>query len=204
MYIIDKHDAGRKQILMLSDLLCCCGIDCIIDQYHGNDNILSWPQWVSDQIESCISEEGYILLECSQLMFDTLRSFDNPRITMIAGHIYCQSFRYYLNTKAQYILPFCIDGVSSNVVPRILSERTLYNFPYSKLPQKFFSGLRNLSPNLTQEDVEQLFANDDFASLRSLVATLTKQQEIPRLTVHNASKELLCCIYIRNNNISTL
>ena len=139
VYVIDKDDEGRKQILMLSDLLCCCGIDCIIDQYHCNDNILSWPQWVSQQIESCISEEGYILLECLQVMFNILDSNSiNPPIKMIAGHIDCQTLRYHLHSKAESFLPFCIDGVSSTVIPHILSERTLYNFPYSKIPQNFF------------------------------------------------------------------
>ena len=175
---------------MLSDLLCCFGINCIIDQYHRYDNILSWPQWVSEQIESCISEEGYILLECSQLMFNILSSSDNPPITMIAGYIYCQSFKHYLHTKAQYFIPFCIDGVSSTVIPHILSERTFYDFPFSKLPQ-FFSEPKSLPPSFTQDDVKQLLANDHFASLRSLVATLTTQQEICQPTVCKASKRLL-------------
>ena len=187
---------------MLSDLLCCCGIDCVIDQYHGNDNILSWDQWVSKQIESCISEEGYILLECSQMMFNLLQSVsDNPRIEMAVGHIYCQTFKYYLHNKTKYFLPFCINGISSSVIPYILSERRTYNFPFRKLPQIFFSGSKDSSPSFSQEDAEQLLANDDFASLKNLVATLTKQEEICQPTISKTGKGFLSLHY--NITIST-
>ena len=185
---------------MLSDLLCYCGIDCVIDQYHCNDNILNWPQWVSEQIDSCIAEEGYILLECSQVMSTLLKS--NSCIKMIFGHIHCQTFQCYLHNKTKYFLPFCIDGISSSVIPFVLSERTSYNFPFSKLPQNFFSGSKDSSPNITQEDVEQLLANDDFASLKNLVATLTKQEEICQPTVCKTGKGFLSQYY--NKTVSTL
>ena len=131
-------------------------------------------------------------------MFSLLQSVsDNPRINMTVGHIYCQTFKYYLHTKTKYFLPFCINGVSSNLIPYILSKRRTYDFPFSKLPQLFFSGSKDSSPNFTQEDAEQLLANDDFASLKNLVATLTKQEEIWQL-----SKGFLSLYY--NITISTL
>ena len=196
VYVIDKDDDGRKQILTLSDLLCHCGINCIIDQYHCNDNILSWPQWVSKQIKSCISEEGYILLECSQVMFKRLYTDVNSTIKMVAGQIECLTFSYHLRKNTGRFIPFCIDGVSLTVIPPILSEKTHYNFPFSKLPQKFLSGSKYAYPNYTQEDVQQLLANPDFASLRSLVATLTKQQEIYRPSICKTSKGLFgLCIH---------
>lgn len=189
VYFINENDVDRNKILTLSDLLCCCGVDCIIDQYHSNDNILSWPQWMSDQIERCISEEGYILLECSQIMFSVLKNSDNSPIRMTYGYIDCQTFKYFLRNKAKNILPICIDNVSSDFIPYNLSERIPYYFPFSKLPQKFTSGSKVSFPNFDHKDVEQLLANPDFASLRSLVATLIKQQEICRPPVCQPSKK---------------
>ena len=114
---------------------------------------------------------------------------------MTKGHIYCQAFRYYLYHNSQNILPFCIDDTSSDFIPRILLERTHYNFPFSKLPQKFTSGSKVSFPNFDHKDVEQLLANPDFASLRSLVATLIKQQEICRPPVCQPSKKWMHFLY---------
>ena len=195
VYFINENDVDRNKILTLSDLLCCCGVDCIIDQYHSNDNILSWPQWMSDQIERCISEEGYILLECSQIMFSVLKNSDNSPIRMTYGYIDCQTFKYFLRNKAKNILPICIDNVSSDFIPYNLSERIPYYFPFSKLPQKFISESNKDLPNYTQEEIKQLLAHPDFASLKSLVATLTGQQEICQPNVYRIGKQLYSVIY---------
>ena len=175
VYLINQTDHNRKQILILSQILCCCGIDCNMDQYHSTENIISWPLWVSQQIDNCISKGGYILLECSRMMYNILCSSYNPPIKMVAGHIDCQNIRHYLHHNTKSVLPFFIDEVSSCFIPQSLSEKTFYNFPFRKLPKIFTS---ESSQNLTEENVQELLANPDFTSLRSLVATMTKQQEI--------------------------
>ena len=188
MYLINKSDHNRRQILILSDILCCYGIDCNIDQYHSTKDIISWPQWVSQQIDKCIAEGGYILLECSQVMCNILGNPDNPPIKMVAGHIDCQTIRCYLHHKTKNFLPFFIDEVSSDLIPSSLSERTPYCFPFSKLPKVFTS---DSYPNFTKEDAEQLIVNPDFTSLRSLVAMVTKQQEICQPNIGSLGKKLM-------------
>jgi len=195
--VINKDD-NRRQILILSNLLNLCGIDCIIDQYYRTDgSIINWSDWVSTQMDSCISGGGYILLECSQNMYDLLeRNSGNCRIEMADGHIFSQSFKYYLQHNVKSFLPFKIDDDSSSCIPHSLSERTLYHFPFSKLPQKFTCESGDSSCNLTPDDVVQLLDNPNFDSLRNLVATLTKQQEIPKPNLCQTSKKSNLLLYI--------
>ena len=194
VYLANKTDLGRKQVLILSNILRLCGIKCKIDQYYKNDIILSWPQWVSHKIDKCISKKGYILLEISQTMYDILNNPDNPLVTMVDGFIDCQGIRHYLQNNTSHFVPFYIDEVPSctphglsAITPHSLSAMTVYNFPFSKLPKLFTS---DSFPNFNQKDVHQLLDSPDFASLRSLVAKLNKQQEIPPPDIQPYSENL--------------
>ena len=185
VYLVDKAVNAEKKIQILSKILHYCGIDCNIDQYFKSENILSWPQWISQQIESCIFKGGYILLECSEMMFNILKSSHNPTIEMAAGNIDGQTIGHHIRQSTNSFLPFCIDEDSSRFVPASLSGKAFYIFLYSKLPELFISG------DFTQDDVIQLLlTNPDFNSLNRLVATVTNQQVIIKPVIKPIGKTL--------------
>ena len=157
-------------MLCLSNLLCNYGINCDIDLYHINENIMDWPFWVGKNLEDHIaSPYSYVILVCSPIMISTLEQRnDNARLQMVAGYIDRLTLRYYLQEGAQKVLPLFINNPSAEYVPPSLSGKTRYYFPYDKL-------------NEMPENIPALEVLNDpaFASLRSLVATLTGQQEFP-------------------------
>lgn len=157
-------------MLQLSNLLNDCGINCDIDLYHINDNIPDWSFWVGKNLQYCIaSEHSHVILVCSPTMIATLEErSDNARVQMVAGYIDRLALRHYLEEGAHKFVPLFINDDSlPGCVPPSLSGKTCYNFPYDKLTE--------IPDNAT---AKQILDHPDFASLRSLVATLTKQQEI--------------------------
>lgn len=170
LYAKEDYDAYGEQVLQLSNLLNNCGVHCDIDLYHLNDNIPDWSFWVGKNLEYCIaSENSHIILVCSSTMITTLEErSDNARVEMVGGYIDRLTLRHYLEKGAQQFLPIFINDDSlTDCVPPSLSGRTCYYFPYDKLTK--------IPENST---AKQILDHPDFASLRSLVATLTKQQEI--------------------------
>ena len=157
-------------MLCLSNLLCNCGINCDIDLYHTNDNIPDWAFWVGKSLEYHLySQYGYVIMVCSPVMISTLEQRnDNARLEMVAGNIDCLTLRHYLQDGAHKVLPLFINNPSDEYVPSYLSGRTRYYFPYDKLDE--------MPENVSTQEV---LNHPAFASLRSLVATLTGQQEIP-------------------------
>ena len=188
VYFVDKNVGNKNRIQILSKILRYCGIDCNIDQYFETENILSWPQWISQQIKSCISKGGYILLECSEITYDMLENSFNPTIKMPVAKIDCQTIRHYLRDNTNSFLPFCIDEDLSHFVPIMLSEKTFYIFHFNKLPKLFTSG------DFTEDDVSELLKNNpEFNSLRRLVATVTNQPDI-KPGIKPIGKVLTLCI----------
>ena len=93
---------------------------------------------------------------------------DNARLQMVAGYIDRLTLRHYLEQGAQRVLPLFINNPAAEYVPPSLSGKTRYHFPYDKLNEM----AEDVSPH-------EVLNDPDFASLRSLVATLTGQQEFP-------------------------
>ena len=171
VYAKEEYDLYGEQVLQLSNLLNDCGINCDIDLYHINDNIPDWSFWVGKSVEYCIaSERSHVILVCSPTMITTLEErSDNARVEMVGGYIDRLALRHYLEEGAQKFVPLFINDDSlTGCVPASLSGKTCYNFPCDKLTE--------MPENTT---AKQILDHPDFASLRSLVATLTKQQEIP-------------------------
>lgn len=171
VYAKEQNDPHGVRVLCLSNLLNNCGIECDIDLYHSNENIVDWSFWVGKNLEYHIaSQHSYIIMVCSPTIISTLEERnDNARIEMVAAYIDRLTLRYHLEEGAQKIFPVFINDPSANCVPPSLSGKTCYHFPYDKL-------LYELPECAT---AEQVLGHPDFASLRSLVASLTGQQEIP-------------------------
>ena len=174
IYANEEIDPNGERVLYLSDILRHCGVDCNIDQYYRNSNVTDWSHWVSQSIQYCIAQNGHILLVCSQAMFTMLEdTADNVPVNMAVGHIDRLTLRNLLLKYTEHFLPLCIDDTTS-YIPLSLKERTVYYFPFDKLLQ-----------NAT---VQQILDHPDFTSFRRLVATLTRQQEIPPPNVGPTSK----------------
>ena len=168
-------------MLHLSDILRTCGVDCNIDQYYRNSNVTDWSHWVSQSIQYCISQNGHILFVCSPAMFAVLEdTADNVRVNMAVSHIDRLTLRNHLQQHTEHFLPLCIDDTSTSYVPPSLNGKTVYHFPYNKLPQDAI--------------VQQILNHPDFTSLRRLIATLTGQQETPAPNVGPTGKSFTVAI----------
>jgi len=173
MYAKEDHDPNGHQVLMLSDVLRHAGIDCDIDLYHINENIQDWSHWTSQYIQTCAAKKDYVLLVCTPKMITFLEeSLDNLRIDMCVGYIDRLTLRNLLQKYTKNFIPL-IDPTSSHLVPPVLSGKITYQFPFSKVPL-----------NIT---IDQLLDHPDFTSLKSLVATLSGQQENPPPIVDHES-----------------
>jgi len=166
MYAKEDHDPNGAQVLMLSDVLHHAGVGCDIDLYHINENIQDWSHWTSLSIHYFAAKKDYILLVCSPKMLTLLKeTAGNLRIDMCAGHIDSLTLQNLLHKYTDSFI-LLIDPTSSDCLPPILSEKTTYQFPFSKVPQ-----------NIT---TDQLFDHPDFTSLRNLVATTSGQKKTLR------------------------
>jgi len=172
MYAKEGSDPHGAKVLNLSDLLNNCGIDCTIDHYYANDNVPDWSFWVTRHIEHCIaSENGYILLVCSEAMFTLLEeTSDNCRIQMMHAHIDRQTLKTILVENRLKFLPVVIDEKQRNFVPLCLQEKTIFHFP-----QELINNI-----NGGNMDYQSMIDLPIFSSVRCLVATVSGQQEIPR------------------------
>ena len=166
-----KQEASKEQVLYLSDLLCCCGIDCEVDLYHTNDNLDNWASWVGEHLKECIDATyGYIILVCSQTMMSALKNTNtNDRIEMFSAYIDCLSLLQYLEKGAPKTLPLSLTNPPPNFVPANLSGKTIYYFPYDKLPEEI-----NEVEKINDLVLRKILDHPDFDSLRNMAATLTK------------------------------
>ena len=183
MYTNKKFDPDRQDILLLSDLLCYNGVDCTVDQYDSHSSILDWDKWVSHKIDLCISQNGYVLLECSESMYSSLEVADhNPKIQMAAAHVYSLTLLEYIRKYTDRFIPFYIDDTLSELTPKPLSSKSIYRFPFSQLTQDLLG-----REQMSLLDYETFFS-PKFDSLRSLVAILTGQAETPKPKVGKPCK----------------
>ena len=205
IYVYKEADPDVKQCLVLSNLLCNCGIDCDIDQYYRNHDILDWVNWVSERINFCISRKGYILLECSQAMYTSLENTkDNHRIQMAVAHVDCFTLRNFIRKHTDRFIPFYTDTKSCDYTPGCLSLKPIYHLPINLLPENFALEILDKRSVLDLTILE----NPNFVSLKRLVATLTGQQEIAKPAIGKPCKYSnlfrVCifayvCIYINKN-----
>lgn len=185
IYIYKEIDPDGKQCLVLSNLLCNCGIDCDIDQYYRNHDILDWVKWVSERINVCISKKGYILLECSQAMYTSLEDTkDNHRIQMAVAHVDCFTLRNFIRKHTDRFIPFYTDKKSCDYIPHCLSLKAIYHLPINLLPKNFALEILDQRNELDLTILE----SPDFAAFKRLVATLTGQQEIPKPAIGKPCK----------------
>ena len=166
-----EEDPHGERVSCLSDILHNCGISCDLDLYHLNDaDVLDWSFWIAKRVEyHTASLYSHVILVCSPTMISTLEErSDNVCVDMVAGSIDRMTLRHYLQQGARRVLPLFINKPSDECVPPSLSGKTRYYFPYDRLLE--------MPEDVTTPD---LLSHPDFTSLRSLVATLTGQKEIP-------------------------
>ena len=192
VYANKKSDLDRQDILLLSNLLCRNGVDCTVDHYHSSSTVVDWDKWVTHQMDFCISQNGYVLLECSESMYSSLEVADqNPRIQMAAAHVYSLTLLQYIRKSTDRFIPFYIDDPLSELTPKLLLSKSIYHFPFSQLTQDLLG-----REQMSLLDYETFFS-PEFDSLRSLVAILTGQAETPKPKVGKPCKQrFVLCIAI--------
>ena len=140
MYSKEDDDLEGSRVLVLSNLLRYCGVNCDIDLYYKTDDKISnWSLWVKEKIQCCLAhEKSHILLVCSPKLYKLLEEatyHKTPCIKMVTGQIDSFSLNTYLEEHVTKFLPVVINSASSksvpsNCVPRILARKTIYYFPY--------------------------------------------------------------------------
>ena len=168
MYAQEEDDPNGEKLFSFNKALCFCGVNSDTDLYHATESINDWNYWVSKSMEHCIAADGYILLICSPAMITILEDTgDNAKVQMVYGHIDRLTLRHFIVSNTTRFLPvFISDHFDPKYAPPSLSGRKFYHFPYElmdRIPQ-------NISP-------QGLLDYRGFDSFRSLVATLTGQQE---------------------------
>ena len=191
MYAKQEDDMQGEKVHSLSDLLRNFGIDCTIDLYHANDiEISNWSEWVTNQIKEHItSVDGNVLFVCSEAMIrllDETPGPNNTQINMVYGRIDRLTLTNILRGNyTSKFLPMLIDEDQKNLVPHCLQEGKIYRFNYK--------ALNNVN------DYRTILDRSEFSSLRSLVATVSRQQQYPQPKT-NSSKaaHVLCQVHCRS------
>ena len=193
LYANKEVDSDRIDILFLSNLLHHYGVDCINDQYSRNKHVSGWGKWVSDQIDSCISQKGYVLLECSKSMHTLLdvKDHNQKNIQMTDAHVDFHTLRDYIMKHPDRFIPFKFNDTSLEFVPTTLSSNSFYHFPISQLPEGCITAVLSGKKNISDF---QILDNPDFVSLRRLVDTLTGQQENAQPIIGKPCKK--CLLYV--------
>ena len=185
MYAKEEDDPLGDKILSLSNFLIYLGIDCTIDHYHANDNIPNWPTWVTNQIEEhIVSVNGNVLFVCSETMkrlLDNIPDTKNSQIGMAYGHIDRLTLENFLHGDyTSKFLPMLIDHDEDiSLVPHCLQKGNIYRFNYKALNNDI--------------DHQTILEHSDFSSLRSLIATISGQQENPQPNNNSSKTEQTLC-----------
>ena len=176
VYAKEEYDPRGEQVLCLSNLLHNSGINCDIDLYYIDENNVgfNWPYWVEHNLrEYTANPHCCVILVCSPTMISLLDERNaNAHVEMVAAHFDSLVLGHFLQHYAKKFLPLLVNDPSTNYVPPSLSRQICYYFPYYKLNE--------MPENVSTHAV---LNHPDFASLKSLVDMLTRQQETPAADV---------------------
>ena len=166
-----KDDDPHNYVLDLSDFLNHCGVDCDIDQYHANENILDWGGWNETVIKNRASRNGYVLLVCSPKLHQQLSySASSSNIGMKSGHINNLTLNTLIKDTniTHHIIPIFLEQSSKKFIPTCLAGRSCYLICITKLLELLSRGIA-INDALNVRELE---------SLRSLVCLLRGEPEV--------------------------
>jgi len=144
-------------------------VDCDIDQYHTNQNVLDWGIWNEAEIRKCISREGFVLLVCSPRLHRQLCDPRNSsRIEMRAGHLTSLILNSLIKDSqiTQRVIPVFLEQCRLDCVPTCVAERTCYALNWSRV--------MNCDPTA---EAGVILSTPGLEQLRSLVCRLRKEPE---------------------------
>ena len=186
-----KEDDPNNHVKDLSDFLRAnCGVDCDIDQYHTNDNVLDWELWNEEQIRKCAHVKGYVLLVCSLRLYQQLCDARNSlRIEMRAGHLTNLTLNSLIKDSiiTQHVIPVFLEQHKMECVPTCVAERTCYALNWSRV--------MNCDPNA---EASVILNTPGLESLRSLVCRLRNEPESVKPRVVPPSKLSCKCMVMMN------
>jgi len=168
--VYSKEDDPNNYVKDLADFLRAnCGVDCDIDQYHSNENVLDWGLWNEKEIRKCANKNGYVLLVCSpklhQQIYDARSSC---RIEMRTGHLTNFTLNSLIkdSTITQRVIPVFLEQHRMEYVPTCVAERTCYALNWSRV--------MNCDPNA---ETSVILNTPGLESLQSLVCRLRNEPE---------------------------
>ena len=169
--VYSKDDDPFNHVRDLSDFLNLCGVDCDIDQYHTNENILDWGSWTEELIKNQAARRGYVLLVCSPKLHQQLTNVASSlrTIEMKAGHISNLTLNTLIKDEkiTNYIIPVALEQCRKELIPTCLAGRLCYSANITKVPNDFPS-------------IDAVLSTPELESLRSLVHRLRDEPEVVR------------------------
>jgi len=173
----DYHETNDKShpALLLCNFLRRCGIDCVVDLHHSSESINNWSLWVEQNVQNC---NGYIILLCGKILYESLQNSENRRIKMNVAHIGKLTLNYLIDDSKTntYFVPVFIGEPLVDYIPTALKNRCYYTVQYDAV--------------VDPDDVSIILTKRENRSLRSLVAKLTRYDMPPiHITFNSDSSE---------------
>ena len=171
--VYSKDDDPSNYMRDLSDFLNYCAVDCVIDQYHANENILDWGGWTEAVIKDRASRNGYVLLACSPKLYQQLSNTANSlKIEMKAGHISNLTLNVLIKDEniTNHIIPIFLKQYRRGLIPTCLAERSYYSINITKVIELSNHGA----------SFDTILNAPELESLRSLVYRLRGEVEVVR------------------------
>ena len=134
--VYSKDDDPHNHVCDLSDFLNHCGVDCDIDQYHTNENILDWGGWSEGVIKDRAARNGYVLLVCSPKLYQQLSNVSSSvRIEMKAGHISNMTLNALIKDEkiTHHIIPVFLEQHRKEFILTCLGGRLCYSINITKI-----------------------------------------------------------------------
>ncbi|XP_065904290.1 uncharacterized protein [Dysidea avara] len=167
VFIVYCKEDGDN-VWQLSDFLRDSGINCDIDQYHSSENITDWGHWSENMIKKCCSSNGFILLICSNLMYQHLCVSETATIKMSCGYISSLSLRstYTDEKSTPHVIPVFLEECQTEYLPPCLKARSSYSVLISRW--------------IEARDTNRILNTPGLDQLQSLVRRLTGQPEVEK------------------------
>lgn len=169
--VYSKDDDPHNLVRDLSDFLNVCGVECDIDQYHANENILDWGSWTEELIKNHAARKGYVLLVCSPKLYQQLTNIASnlKKIEMKVGHISNLTLNTLIKDEniTSYVIPVFLEQYRKEFIPTCLVGRICYVANITKVPSD-------------GPFIETALNTPELESLRSLVYRLRDEPEVIR------------------------
>ena len=188
LYAIEANsvDYTSRQVHDFTDFILRCGLNADVDLYHSSNNIVNWPVWTLKQLKVCTDNNGYIILLWSEAMETILihrDANDNSVVEMAYAHVDRLSLLSLIQEKIKHFVVVCLDSNKSKdqirtTLPSNLSQGTVHDI-----------SIKNVPDNMP---VKEVLEQEQFSNLRTLISTLSRQQQFEKPNHQVAERPCKC------------